>query len=95
MASWCGCRCVAKPPLEKVLIPQAALIIDQQGAYVFIVQDGKVAVRRLKVGAPDGANMVVESGLTGGEQVVVEGVGQLRPGMAVQANPAAPLLSKG
>ena len=33
---------------EKVVIPQAALIADQEGLYVFVVQDGKAAVRRVK-----------------------------------------------
>ena len=29
-------------PQEKLLIPQSALIADQQGIYVFVVEDGKV-----------------------------------------------------
>ena len=42
-------------PQEKVLVPQSALIADQQGVYVFIVEDGKAAVRRLKLGGESGA----------------------------------------
>lgn len=76
-----------KAPQEKVLVPQAALIADQQGPYVFIVQDGKAAVRRLKLGAENGADVVVEEGLKGGEQVVVQGLQTLRPGAAVSAAP--------
>ncbi len=33
---------------EKIVVPQAALIADQQGTYVFVVEDGKAAVRRIK-----------------------------------------------
>ncbi len=76
-------------PEEKILIPQSALIADQQGVYVFVVEDGKAAVRRLKLGGESGPNAIVESGLEGGEQVIVEGVEALRPGSPVIASPAA------
>jgi membrane fusion protein, multidrug efflux system len=77
-------------PEEKVLVPQSALIADQQGAYVFIVEDGKAAVRRLKLGGESGPNAIVESGLEGGEQVIVEGLEALRSGSPVIASPATP-----
>ena len=41
-------------PEEKVVIPQAALIADQQGVYVFVVEDGKAAVRRSRPAARAG-----------------------------------------
>ena len=41
-------------PVEKVVIPQAALIADQEGVYVFVVDDGKAVVRRVKVGEESG-----------------------------------------
>ena len=31
---------------ERVVVPQVALIADQQGIYVFAVEDGKAVVRR-------------------------------------------------
>jgi membrane fusion protein (multidrug efflux system) len=76
-------------PEEKILVPQASLIADQQGVYVFVVEDGKAAIRRLKLGGESGTSAIVESGLDGGEQVVVEGMETLRPGAAVSASPAA------
>jgi membrane fusion protein (multidrug efflux system) len=80
---------------EQVVVPQAALITDQQGAYVFIAEDGKVAIRRIKTGGPNAEDMIVTEGLSGGEQVIVEGLQTLRPGMAVKASPQAPTLTKG
>lgn len=80
----------AEKPVDKVLVPQAALIADQQGAYVFVVEDGKAVVKRLKVGAEAGAYVVVDEGLSGGEQVVVQGVQGLRAGTPVLASPVAP-----
>ena len=74
-------------PQEKVVIPQAALIADQQGVYVFVVEDGKAVMKRVKPGNESGTNVVIESGLSGGEQVIVEGLQGIRPGVAVRANP--------
>jgi membrane fusion protein (multidrug efflux system) len=77
----------AGEPQEKVVIPQAALIADQEGVYVFVVEDGKAVVRRVKPGGESGANVVVDQGLNGGEQVIVEGIQSTRPGQPVQAAP--------
>jgi membrane fusion protein, multidrug efflux system len=74
-------------PQEQIVIPQAALIADQQGAYVFAVEDGKAVIRRVKVGSEIGANVAVESGLKAGEQIIVEGIQGVRPGAPVIASP--------
>jgi membrane fusion protein (multidrug efflux system) len=82
----------ADKPEEKVLVPQAALIVDQQGPYVFVVVDGKAAVARVTLGGDSGPYAIVNDGLKGGEQVVVQGMESLRPGAPVVASPApAPL----
>jgi len=75
-------------PEERIVVPQAALIADQQGIYVFIVEDGKAAIRRVKVGQTVGGSIVVTEGLSGGELVVTSGMQGLRPGLAVMAVPA-------
>jgi membrane fusion protein (multidrug efflux system) len=75
-------------PEEKVLVPQSALVVDQQGPYVFLVVDGKAAVRRVKLGGDSGTYAIVDSGLKGGEQVVVQGLESLREGSPVLATPA-------
>ncbi|MBV8092280.1 MAG: efflux RND transporter periplasmic adaptor subunit, partial [Acetobacteraceae bacterium] len=72
---------------EKVLVPQAALLADQEGAYVFVVQDGKAEIRHVKVSGERGPDAVVDAGLSGGEQVIVQGMEALRPGAAVTATP--------
>ncbi|HLL26084.1 MAG TPA: efflux RND transporter periplasmic adaptor subunit [Xanthobacteraceae bacterium] len=69
---------------QKVVIPQAALIADQEGSYVFVVEDGKAAVKRIKADGESGTEAVVAEGLSGGEQVIVEGVQNLRPGAPVR-----------
>ena len=77
-------------PKEEVVIPQSALIADQQGVYVFVVEDGKAAVKRLKLGGETGTDVVVEDGLSAGAQVIVEGLQNVRPGIAVRASPLPP-----
>ena len=77
----------AGEPDEKIVIPQSALIADQEGVYVFVVEDGKAAVKRVKTGGGEGAGVVIDSGLSGGELVIVEGLQTVRPGLPVRATP--------
>jgi membrane fusion protein (multidrug efflux system) len=80
----------AGEPEEKIVIPQSALIADQRGIYVFVVEDGKAAVKRVKTGGAQGTGIVIESGLSGGEQVIVEGLQAVRPAAPVRASPLPP-----
>jgi membrane fusion protein (multidrug efflux system) len=82
-------------PDEKIVIPQSALIADQQGVYVFVVEDGKAVVKRVKPGGEIGPDVVVAEGLSGGEQVIVEGLQAVRPGIAVRASPLPQPLRQG
>ena len=75
-------------PEERIVVPQAALIADQQGIYVFVVEDGKAAIRRVKVGQTVGGSIIVTEGLNGGELVATTGLQGLRPGLPVLAIPA-------
>jgi membrane fusion protein (multidrug efflux system) len=75
---------------EKVLVPQSALIADQQGSYVFAVEDGKAVVKRVKVGAEAGSYVAIDQGLSGNEQIVIQGLQSLRPGVPVLASPVTP-----
>jgi membrane fusion protein (multidrug efflux system) len=84
----------AGTPQEKIVVPQAALIADQEGVYVFVVEDGKAAVKRLKVGDEIGADVVVEQGLAGGELVIVQGLQGVRLGAPVRATPEPKSLSR-
>ena len=84
----------AAKPEEQVVIPQSALISDQQGVYVFIAEDGKAAVRRVKTGPATGEDIVVTEGLKGGELVIVEGTQTLRPGTPVQSKPVTSALNR-
>jgi membrane fusion protein, multidrug efflux system len=82
-------------PQERVLAPQAALIADQQGLYVFVVEGGKAVIRRVKSPGLFGSEALIGSGLNGGEQVVVEGLQMLRPGASVTTTPFKALQTGG
>ena len=72
----------------RLVIPQAALQVDQAGSYVLVVgDDHKVELRRVRTGAEQQADIVVESGLREGEAVIVDGVQKVRPGQVVQSTP--------
>ncbi len=78
-------------PQEMVVVPQSALIADQEGVYVFVVEDGKAAVKRIKPGGESGTDAIVQEGLSGSEQVIVEGLQGVRPGIPVKASPVTML----
>jgi membrane fusion protein, multidrug efflux system len=82
-------------PDEKVVVPQAALIADQGGVYVFVVEDGKAVTRRVKTGGASGTGVVIDDGLKGGELVIVDRLQAVRPGAPVTANPVQPAVSGG
>lgn len=68
-------------PEEQILIPQVAVQLNQSGPFVLVVNpDDRVELRQIATGARDGANIVVESGLTVGERIIVEGIQKVRPG---------------
>lgn len=72
---------------QAIVIPQSALLIDQAGTYVLIVDgEGKAQVRRVATGAPQGSGIEIKNGLEVGETVIVEGVQRVRPGAPVAAS---------
>ena len=70
---------------QDVLAKLVAIWILHRGSD--FVEQGKAAVRRLKPGGEIGANVIVEQGLSGGEQIIVEGFQGVRAGMPVTATP--------
>jgi membrane fusion protein (multidrug efflux system) len=76
----------------RLVVPQAALQIDQSGYYVLVVDaDHQVEQRRIKTGPNRDTDVVVSSGLTEGEKVIVDGVQKVRPGQVVQETPLPPV----
>lgn len=78
--------------LEDVVVVPKRAIVELQGRYrVYVVAaENKLEVREIVLGPPKGTDFVIESGLDGGERVVVEGLQRARPGMVVEPTEAAP-----
>jgi membrane fusion protein (multidrug efflux system) len=75
-------------PKSALIVPQAAVQVDQAGRYVLLVDDAKkVELRRITTGAEQGSDIVVTSGLKQGELVITEGIQKVRPGQVVSAAP--------
>jgi RND family efflux transporter MFP subunit len=68
-----------------VVIPPAALLTEQAGQAVFIVEAGRAKRVPVKTGLDDGVGIEVTQGLQGGEQIVVVGQQHLQDGMPVAA----------
>ena len=67
------------------LVPQVAVQENQQGKFVLVVgDDNKVVARVVQVGRRMNAMWVVESGLEAGEQIIIEGLQKVRPGVEVE-----------
>jgi membrane fusion protein, multidrug efflux system len=78
-------------PVQALVIPRAAVLADQQGDYVYVVGAGNRAEqRRVTLGQSTPTTAVIASGLTLGEQVIVEGLQRVRPGQVVAPAPASP-----
>ena len=74
----------------RLVVPQAAIQIDQSGNYVLVVDDQhKVEQRRIQTGPNRATDVVITSGLKEGEKVIVDGIQKVRPGQIVQETSAA------
>jgi membrane fusion protein, multidrug efflux system len=69
---------------DVVTVPTAAIQRGAPGTYVYVInQDNTVSVRPIKIGPTDGPMAAVESGLSLGDRVVVDGTDRLRDGARV------------
>ncbi|MBO9469792.1 efflux RND transporter periplasmic adaptor subunit [Endozoicomonas sp. G2_2] len=70
-----------------IVVPNIAVSDGEQQTQVFIVEDGKAKPVSVELGPVVEEGRLVESGLSGGEQVIVSGLGQVKPGASVKAEP--------
>ena len=75
---------------DALLVPERAVGTDQRGSYVFVLgPENKVEQRYVQIGALyPGKLLLIEKGLKAGEQIVVEGLQRLRPGIEVEVKDA-------
>jgi RND family efflux transporter MFP subunit len=67
------------------VVPQAAVQEDSKGRYVFVVNAQNLAQqRRITTGVTVGTEWAVESGLSAGERIIVQGIQKVRPDQLVE-----------
>ena len=73
------------------VVPSAAVQRGPKGTFVYVVNEAEqtVSVRAVTVGVAQGEEAAIDTGLTSGEVVVVDGTEQLREGSKVELRPAA------
>ena len=77
-------------PIFVLGVPRAAVLSDQQGDYVYVVDaQNKAEIRRIKLGQSTPSTAVITNGLKEGELVVSEGLQRVRAGQAVLPGPAS------
>lgn len=69
---------------DAVQIPAKAIVVEKGAAFVYVVlPDSFVEKRFVETGPETGNNVIIERGLTSGENIVAEGYHKLRHGMKV------------
>jgi multidrug efflux system membrane fusion protein len=69
---------------SQILVPAVAIQRGPQGTFVYIINQDKTAeVRLVKVGVAEGNDASIESGISEGDQVVIDGADKLRAGSKV------------
>ncbi|MCF6093630.1 efflux RND transporter periplasmic adaptor subunit [Microaerobacter geothermalis] len=69
---------------EQILVPIDAVIMSEGKSYVFVVNNDRAEKREVTTGKENGQFVVIEGGLTEGEQIVIKGQYTLKDGYAVR-----------
>ena len=78
-------------PVTLLAIPQAAVLANQEGNYVYVVGPGNKAISTpVTLGQVSGALVAITAGLKSGDVIVSDGVQRVRPNQPVNPAPAAP-----
>ena len=82
-------------PKQVIAVPRAAILSDQEGSYVYVVDEHNMArQRRVQLGELTPEKAGIADGLAEGEQVIVEGVQRARPNAPVTPAPVASVASR-
>jgi RND family efflux transporter MFP subunit len=71
------------PAKPRLLVPKAAVRSEAGQSVVFVVQDDRAERRAVTIGASEGEQLEIVSGVNAGERIVVEGVNGLADGARV------------
>jgi RND family efflux transporter MFP subunit len=69
---------------DAVVVPSVGVQRSQTGSFVFVIRDGKAQVQPVTISRTFRGNSVIDSGLQGGEDIVVDGQLLLSNGTPVE-----------
>lgn len=69
--------------VERILIPNTALLGSGEQLQVYVVQDGKARLQPVKTGTSVENNIEITTGLQAGDQLITTGMNRLRQGLTV------------
>ncbi len=76
---------------RRPILPETAVLSDEQGSYVYIVNDAsRIERRAVRFSDTDPRGIVIQAGLSGVERVVTTAAAFLRPGERVTVAPPPP-----
>ena len=77
-------KVILKSDVKKgIVIPANAVLLNQEGRFVWIEEEGKATRRKVTINGYSGKGVVISEGLQGGEHVIVEGYQKISEGMKV------------
>ncbi|MCL4534204.1 MAG: efflux RND transporter periplasmic adaptor subunit [Bacteroidetes bacterium] len=79
---------VAEQRKGVVLVPKDAVVAKGNKQVLFVMVDGKAAMREVSAGLSDGDNVQVTDGVSPGDMIIVEGQGSLNDGDPVRTSGA-------
>jgi len=82
-------------PRQVIAVPRAAILADQQGPYVYVVDNKNIArERQVRIGQSTPETAGIVEGLKQGERVVIDGIQRVRPGAPVTPAPVTSFASR-
>jgi RND family efflux transporter MFP subunit len=72
------------PPEPAIILPRTAILGDSSAAHLFIILDGKAQRREVRFDSIDLDRVRIRSGLTAGEEVIIDPPATLRDGEQVK-----------
>ncbi len=70
---------------EAVLVPEQAIVPQGEKLFVYVIEDGKAAMRPVELGVRQAGRVEVTSGVKAGDVVITAGVQKIGPGAPVTA----------
>jgi membrane fusion protein (multidrug efflux system) len=82
---------VTRDPLPGLTVPEQALVPERGKTYVFVLDEGTIARREVRIGRRTRGEVEITGGVAAGERVVIEGTQKVRDGSRAHelAAPAA------